>query len=395
MKKYLLGCVALGASLALVACGGSSTSNLNAGGAAGSGGTGTGGSGGTGTAGSGGAAGASGMPLSDLPGKLASAYCALYDKCYGPLVSAMSSGEDCVATTTKSIEDGGFSKLQGEIDAGKVVYNGDKAQGCLDAIAATSCDQLLHHDQPACDAALDGTVPIGGDCSIDADCKGQAYCKAGAACPGKCTALESAGGNCQADEQCQDGLSCDKNTKKCVQPAAKGQACQGGTEPDCAPPYICIGSDTSKAQTGTCMDWHDVLVNKAGQSCDVTNFKWCENADPCVIQSVSATGTITAMCGQKVAAGAACKAAVPDQCPTGQYCKLQPQSVDGTCTPLPTSGQACAGISSSTCAANLRCDKTSQTCKPLQKLGEACSGDQFCYSGYCSSGGCAPPGCSP
>ncbi len=377
MKKYLLGCMALGASFAFVACGGSSTSDIGNGGSGGSSGSG----------------GASGIALADVPAKLASTYCDLYAKCFGPVWSLFLPGEDCVTRTQKSIEDGSFSELQGEIDAGKVVYHADKAQGCLDALAARSCDQLLQRDTPACDATVEGTVDTGGDCTIDADCKGQAYCKAGATCPGKCAPLASAGTDCQSDEQCQDGLSCDNNTKKCVKPAAKGQACQGGSEPDCAPPLICLGNNNSKGQTGTCMDPNAVFVSKAGQSCDIVNLKWCENGDPCVVQSVGAGGTLVASCGQKVAAGAACKAAVPDQCPSGQYCNLQPQSVDGTCTPLPTAGQPCAGSGSDQCGPYLRCDPASSTCKPLQRLGEACTDDMFCYSGHCASGGCAPPGC--
>lgn len=373
MRKYLLGCMAVGASLAFVACGGSSTSDLN-GGAAGSG-------------------GAAGIPLADVPAKLASTYCSLYEKCYGPLSALFSPGEDCVTRTQRSIEDGSFSKLQGEIDAGNAVYNADKAQGCLDELAARSCDKLLQRDSPACDATVEGTVDIGGDCTIDADCKGKAYCKAGASCPGKCAALQSAGGDCQTDDQCQDGLACDETTKKCVTPAAKGQPCKGGSEPDCAPPLLCIGDDESKGQTGTCVDWHDLLTAKAGASCDFLNNQWCENGIPCVAQSVSPTGAVTATCGQKVAAGAACKAAVPDQCPDGQYCALQPQSIDGTCTPLPKEGEACAGLGGGTCGAYLRCDASSQTCKPLQRLGEACTDDMFCYSNHCASGGCAPIGC--
>lgn len=383
MKRYLLGCMAFGASLAFVACGGSSTSNIGSGGSSGS-------SGAAGAAGSGGTAG---IPLADAPAKLAAAYCSLYAKCYGSLWSVFEPGEDCVTRTEKQIEDGSFSKLQGEVDAGKVIYHADKAQACLDAVAARSCDQLLQRDMPACDATVEGTVDTGGACTIDADCKGQAYCKSGATCPGKCAPLESAGGDCQSDEQCQDGLACDTTTKKCVKPAAKGQACKGGTEPDCAPPLICLGNNDSKGQTGVCMDWHNVLVSKAGQSCDPLNFKWCENAVPCVVQSVGTGGTLVASCGQKVAAGAACKASVPDQCPTGQYCKLGAQSISGTCTPLPTSGQPCAGSSTDQCAAYLRCDPATTTCKPLQRLGEACTGDMFCYSGHCASGGCAPPGC--
>jgi len=375
--------MALGASLAFVACGGSSTSDFSNGGSGGAAGNG-------GAAGSGGAAG---MPLSAVPSKLAKTYCDLYAKCYGPLWSVFQPGEDCVTRTQKSIEDGSFSKLQDEIDAGKVIYHADKAQGCLDAVAALSCDQLLQRDTPECDATVEGTVAMGGDCTIDSDCKGQAYCKAGAACPGKCAPLESAGGDCQADEQCQAGLSCDSTTNKCVKPAAKGQACQGGTEPDCAPPLICLGDDSTKGQTGTCMDWHDVLIAKAGASCDPVNFKWCENAVPCVVQSVAAGPTLIATCGQKVASGAACKAALPDQCPTGEYCKTPANAIDGTCTALPKSGDPCAGSSSDQCDAYLRCDSTSQTCKPLQRLGEPCSDDQFCYSDHCASGGCAPPGC--
>ena len=73
------------------------------------------------------------IPLADLPPKLAQALCSAYDNCYGPVFELFLNGADCVSTTEARIRNGTFPMLQGEIDQGKVVYDGRKAQACLDS----------------------------------------------------------------------------------------------------------------------------------------------------------------------------------------------------------------------------------------------------------------------
>ncbi len=413
MLKQRLAIASLGLLVGLGACGGSSTAGIKGtggtgGGAGASGGTG-GAGGGTGGAsggsagasgGSGGSAGSGGVPLGDVPGKLAKAYCDLYAKCYGALVNFSTPGEDCVTLTQKTIEDGGFNELQNSVNAGTVQYHADKVQACLDALANESCDQLLQRSIPECLAALTGTVDVGGDCNIDNDCKGAGvFCQASSACPGKCTKLLGAGQDCTRDAMCQSGLNCDSTTSKCVKPVALGNACGGGVDPDCGPPGICLGENTQQSQPGTCETASQILIAADGATCDPQNGPWCKNAEPCVITGY-ASGSIVASCSAAVASGAACHLAYPDECPAGEYCDITSTQVylgqTGTCTALPKAGQPCvtplSGLNG--CEPYARCDTATNKCVALHRLGEQCASNIGCYSGRCDNGGCAPSACT-
>lgn len=418
MLKQGLAIASMGLLLGLGACGGSSTAGIGGtGGAGGSAGASAGSGGGAGTsggpggsagasggtdggAGASGGSGGSGVALGDVPGKLAKAYCDLYSKCYGALVEFSTPGEDCVTYTQKTIEDGGFNELTSSVNAGRVQYQADQMQACLDAIANQSCDSLLQRSIPACLAALTGTVPVGGNCDIDNDCKGPGvFCQANSACPGKCTKLLSAGQNCTRDAQCQSGLNCDSTTGKCVKPAALGAACGGGVDPDCGPPGICMGENTQQSQPGTCESVSQILLAADGATCNPQNGPWCKNAEPCAITGYSG-GSIVASCTATVASGAACRLAFPDECPAGEYCDITAQQVytgqTGTCTALPKPGATCAAPLSglSGCAPYSRCDTATNTCVALHRLGQSCTTDLGCYSGRCSNGGCAPSVCT-
>jgi hypothetical protein len=73
-----------------------------------------------------------------------------------------------------------------------------------------------------------------------------------------------------------------------------------------------------------------------------------------------------------------------DYCPGGG----SGATASGTCTPKPTSGQACSG----TCAQGLYCNGT---CQALLANGQSCSSNTWCASNYCGSSICAdrPPTC--
>jgi hypothetical protein len=331
------------------------------------------------------------IPLADLPPKLAEAMCAAVQNCYGPVFGLFLNGADCAATTEQRVLNGTFPMLQSEIDQKKIVYDGAKAQACLDEMSTRSCQQLLERDSPACLAALDGTVPLGGSCILDEECQGKALCKSSTGtCPGQCTALLVAGQACTKDGDCQDGLECSSATKLCVQPAAQGQPCDYGAPP-CAPGLLCLGKDDGNQTPGTCETASEALAAGPGAACDPTSGQLCQSGSACVADSLNITSaSITWLCvaSGSYPPGGACKPGFPEACAAGNYCKTGTglAALTGTCTTIPAAGEPC-GSGLSQCEPSAVC--VSGTCQNLVANGVGCTGDAMCYSEYCgTSGGC-------
>jgi hypothetical protein len=338
----------------------------------------------------GGGGGSSGIPLSELPGKLADSLCAAYQNCYGPIFAVFLNGADCSAVTLQRIQNGSFPQLQGKIDQGKIRYDGSKAQACLDSLSVRTCATMLERDSPECLAALDGTVDIGGACDLDEDCKGKALCKSSSGtCPGQCTSLLVAGQACAQDSDCQDGLQCSTETKLCVLPAGNDQPCEYGSPP-CGPGLLCLGKDDTNKKSGTCSSAAQAFSGVAGGACDPTLGQLCQVGLSCVADSYSvAAGTINWQClaTGSYAAGGACKPGLPDACTAGNYCKTGSTGLavlSGTCAAIPGSGESCAtGLTQ--CRPGAAC--VSGTCQNLAANGVSCTGDAMCYSGKCGTGG--------
>jgi hypothetical protein len=334
------------------------------------------------------------IPLAELPPKLAQALCTAYQKCYGPVFDLFLSGGNCVTTTEQRIRNGSFPMLQGEIDQGKLVYDGSKAQACLDSLSSRTCAQMLERDSAACLAALDGTVGLGAACTLDEDCRGQAICKSAAGtCPGQCTPLLVAGQACGQDADCQSGLQCSSETGLCVVPASDGQACEYGSPP-CGPGLLCLGKDDSKQTAGTCKTPAAALAAAPGGACDPGNALLCQSGSSCVLAGVDlAAGALTWTCVTtgSYAAGGACNPGFPDACAGGTYCKTAGSVLallGGTCTAIPASGEAC-GTGLSACQPGAVC--AGSTCQNLVANGVSCTANLMCFSGYCGTGG----GCEP
>jgi hypothetical protein len=331
--------------------------------------------------------GSSSIPASDLPSAVAKMQCDLLKKCFGSYFDLAMGGEDCLTVTTKRMENGSIAQVQASIDAGTVKYDASLAAACLSELGGRSCDALAQRTNDTCDKALTGTLAVGAECSYDFECEGKTYCNRASGCPGKCTALEPAGGSCTRDDACQDGLVC--HSGACVTPAAHGAACEGGSAPQCTPSYLCIGS--TQTAPGTCRSVSEIFNAQSGASCSYQDGTLCASGLSCAYDAAPpATGTCTAM----VASGAACKVlAVPSMCPDGEYCAAGSGALDGTCKPLPGEGQACVQVlGDDTCAAYFRCDNG--TCTALKPNGQSCSGDSVCYSETCTGGVCKIDGCS-
>lgn len=336
--------------------------------------------------------GSTSIAFADLPAKYAEAACAAYQACYGSIFTLYLNGSDCVQLTTQRLNNGTFSLLDGKIAQGTVVYDGSKAQACLDAIRQLDCAALMERDQPACLVALDGTVPLGGDCDLSEECKGSALCQSSSGtCPGKCVALLSAGQACTADSDCSDGLLCSPDTKLCVKPAAAGEACAYGSPP-CGTGLLCLGQDDTAHTPGVCQTATGALKGAAGDACDPTAGTLCQSGVSCVADSLDVTALqITWKCVSTgtYQAGADCKPGIPEACSSGNYCKVSANSISGTCTAIPDAKQTCGTGFGAQCKTGAVC--VQGLCEDYAANGLSCTGDDMCYSQYCgTSGGCGP-----
>lgn len=339
----------------------------------------------------GGISGGKSIPIEDLGPIYGDALCGVYERCSeGAPLDAFLNGEDCRKNFETAFDDE-LVRIKTAIDDGRVIYKADLVQGCIDAVKAASCG--INEEPAECKAAFGGTVEDGSDCTLDGECKGDSsYCRVEASCPGKCAPKEPAGASCRRGDDCATGLECSDTTNKCFKPAADGEACGGGSAPECGPWLFCLGEDEDAQKPGKCADSASAFAGNEGDACWVDGAPLCKDGMHCVISLDATAGKLVGKCGKSVAAGAACSPAIPDQCPLDQYCMLPPNSFDGTCTKKPGASEPCGGGlgDNNVCASGTRCD--GGTCRSRQKLGGSCSADETCYSENCSEGACAPGG---
>ncbi len=339
-----------------------------------------------GSGGSGGSAGGgSEVAIDQVPSLYAAAACEAYERCAGVVFELVAPGEKCADRLEAELE-GELPRFEEAVDRGTLVYDGTKLRACTEELGNKSCDELLERESDTCEAALQGTVAVGEDCSLSAECEGPAYCKFGETCPGTCAELELAGEPCTQDGQCASGLVCSNETERCVVPAALGEPCKGG-EPDCAIGSFCTGATDDTP--GTCVEYDEAFSGAEGEDCALLGLELCRSGLVCGVESVTQSGAVT-KCVAKVGSGEDCVIAFPDQCPTDEYCRAAEGTFAGTCEPRPAAGEPCAanGISDSpdTCAPNTRCD--GGTCRDFAALGESCESDEVCVSGHCQGGAC-------
>jgi hypothetical protein len=129
---------------------------------------------------------------------------------------------DCVTAMTTNNP---LASLQAGIDAGKIVYHGDRAKLCLDHMAALSCtDWGINFNMryvPDCGHITDGTVAMSAACASDAECV-SGFCSLSV-----CAARGALGDACTSPTACQDGLYCPVSAgDHCATAAAVGAACE-------------------------------------------------------------------------------------------------------------------------------------------------------------------------
>jgi hypothetical protein len=328
------------------------------------------------------------VPLDDVPAMYAAALCDAYQDCAGELLQVFQPGEDCTALNTSRIDDS-FGPIQDAIDADRIVYDGTHLEACVNDIRGRSCAELMNRETPECEAALRGTVALGGECTLNEECVGSAFCKVEAACPGVCSELLAAGEDCTESNQCASGLEC-ADDQTCTAPAGPGDVCKGG-EPDCSIGYLCAGADDKANTSGNCCTYDEVFTVATGQPCSFFDGELCQTNLVCEIQSFDAMAGIVAMCAPKKGSGQPCRLAIPDQCPTDEYCVIVPDTLEGTCTPRPGAGAPCGPSALDEnapiiCVAGTACD--GGTCRARAHLGQSCTTDTVCLSEHCNNGTC-------
>jgi hypothetical protein len=331
------------------------------------------------------------IPVDDLPAEFADAFCAQARACAGEVVDVFFGGIDCETLYTNAFEDAELENLKASIEAGRVVYDSGRAGDCIAALGSLSCSGLANPQPAACEDALRGTIAEGDDCGSDYECEGDGFCdRPAGACPGTCTPRRAAGGECVEDDTCRAGLVCGASTMRCVAPATDGMPCEGGSAPECEPGLVCLGQMTGTP--GTCQPNAEVFVGDVGDTCAIEG-PLCREGRSCVAISVGAGGA-ELECQAAVSSGAACKAGVPDQCPEDEWCEgtnLLAGMVDGTCAPLPATGETCAAVLiGQRCADGLVCVAGRNQCLPVGRNGSPCMEGAQCYSGNCVGGACVP-----
>lgn len=361
LSRLIPGVLVLGSLAA--ACGGSSDSGSK------------------GNTGGEGAGAETGITVEELPVKYAETICEVFSSCVGDLWQVFRPGETCMKNFQPRAEEE-LAPLADSIKAGRVKYDGSKVQGCLDDVLARGCQGFNDREPASCQAAIEGTVAQGADCTLDEECAGDAYCKLGDSCPGKCAPYESAGGACLSNDNCKSGLKCDDNGH-CVAPGQEGDACEQG-EPKCSDGLICLGTDNENKTPGSCYTIDQAFSGKAGDACSLDG-KLCSGQLSCEITSFT---PVAGTCVAKVASGAECKVAFPDECPSDEYCLLGNVLLPGKCTARPGAGEKCATAlgGGEVCGPYTRCD--SGVCREIAHAGEDCTANTTCYTERCVNGAC-------
>lgn len=294
------------------------------------------------------------IPIEDLDSTLVNAACGLYVNC--GLI------ED--AATCRSLDlDIGFldPSLRAAVDAGKVIYHGDKARECLGSLPA-SCDRtdFERSDDSACDAIFEGTVAGGGQCAMDEECISQQCNVPGcpdACCQGTCVGdappvLPMVGQSCAMTFQCQDGF-CDGQTQTCVAYRQLGEACTG----------------SGQCGQGGCINNVCTRLAGPGEACNPVSTSGAQCADLGYTCS-----TATSTCKPYGLTGDPClnerECSPLYECNASQVCQLRS-----------TRGDVCDPQSFG-CIDRSYCDATTLTCNEPKADGAACMEDEEC-SGDC------------
>ncbi len=359
--------------------------------------------------------GDAGLPLDQILGEEAAAYCQFLRRC-SPSAAYLESS--CVARTIANGQPLA-DQVAADVDAGLVLYDPVQGEACVAALANTDCADLvatgrlrnqacaagltfaawdcadsaavmpeLGSSGPApCGAMFAGQVAGGESCSQSAECASAMCTGLAPTCKGTCVAWVEDGGDCSAQAACDvSGVCppiagiCDRSQSLACVPFADGGArclfVPGG------PGYPC--SATLPCQAGlTCDPMLSLCVGPGpGAPCDVT--LGCQPGLQCDLT----TSVCVPLSGVGVPCGGGCE--------SGSFC-----ASSGTCQPLVGDGGDCCGLTvvaqspylSAECAAGLVCTGCAIDLSPNGGVSIAETG--HCLPPVDVGGSCAPPFASP
>ncbi len=258
------------------------------------------------------------------------------------------------------------------INAGRVLYRGDKARACADANANATCDwfDLEPAIQAACSDVMTGTLASGAPCLINEEC-------ASFNCDGGGNGMTCAIGTCLGDVwepvmRAPIGARCEQ-TSDCVDEAYCDSVCtkrKGANEP-CASADACDHPLLCQGAPAVC-----TLLPGEGEPCDGQCRAWglaCTSRGICEkVRLPPATCTESADCSPYYP------------------CNLEL----GVCAPLPALGMPCDWFEHPCVDDDTFCDWDTSLCVPVRAVGEPCRISFECAFGCEGPDGarvCTPP----
>lgn len=276
-----------------------------------------------------------------------------------------------------------YFQFEESMEAGRLRFNEDAAEDCVQRIRESACDQSLEvaRNGAICDV-LEGRQKDGEPCVLAEECGEASYCdgltevacvagtcrtRPGLGQPvtdaqecaselvpvsGTCQARAGEGGACTTNSRCAPGLFCETGQGVCRRFAVEGEAC-GGIE--CLGHLICKG--------GSCQRMLDV-----GASCTPNPGVPGAFTGDCkrdlVCEGGGSEGPGT--CRQRAGLGESCSNSA---CQTNLFCDWQGLGGTGTCQPFRQPGESCASLP---CGPGAICNDDTMMCDRLGRLGDPC-----------------------
>jgi hypothetical protein len=300
-----------------------------------------------------------------------------------------------------------YPQYEGSIRAGRLRFDGDEAQECVQYLRDLSCDERL---PPApngtiCDV-LEGQQEDGEPCLLTEECGGFSYCErtheavcvAGTCRPrpghsqpvsgsqecapglvrvrGTCQPLSGEGGGCDSDLGCTAGLYCEWSLGECRRFAVEGAPCSDGGA-RCLPHLSC--------SEGRCQRLSDVGADCTPPQVGPEGFKDTECKKDLFCDGGG--GTRLGTCRERLGPGERC---FDDTCGSNLFCSTMGETQQRSCQAFRQLGESCEGVP---CAPGAWCDPDSEMCRPQGRLGEPCVSSQLfsCISGLsCQNNRCEP-----
>jgi len=176
----------------------------------------------------------SGVSLNAFPQQYAQALCTQNFTCCSDVGDRTLA--DCVETNRSALEF--FAQTIADAKAkGRVSYDPDQMQICIDAITALSCEAWskgfsLSSQPDVCNAAVVAKVEAGGGCLDDIECTSHS-CEgedAPAQSDGTCAADSPLGKACADSSGCSLGFYCDLGSDTCAPLKRAGEHCNNALE---------------------------------------------------------------------------------------------------------------------------------------------------------------------